>query len=87
MNTQHGRRVLFPERGGSPAIAEFGIGRQNELGSGRERTEVPELLDLMFTRRPADVIGNQKNIRLLKLDPAAVPEPRVAAFGFENIAI
>ncbi len=48
--------------------------------------EVPELLDLVFTRRTGDVIGDQENIWLLKLDSSPVREAGVAAFGFENIA-
>ena len=80
-------RMLFAERGGSPALGDFSIGGQNELGSGRERSQVPELLDLVFAGRPADMIGDEKNVGLLKLDAAAVRETRVAAFGFQNVAI
>ncbi len=87
MNAQHGRRMLFPKRGGSPAFGEFGVGWQDEVASGRERSEVPELLDLVFAGRTADMVGDEKNIRLLKLDASVVREARVAAFGFENVAI
>jgi hypothetical protein len=78
--------MLFTERGGSPAISELGVGGQDELGSGSERSQVPELLDIVFAGRAADIISNQKDIGLLEFHAAAVSKTGVAAFGFENIA-
>ena len=87
VNTQHGSRMFFTEGSGSPAFGEFCISGQNELASGRERTQVPELLDMVFAGRAADMIRDEKYARFLKLDATAVGETRVAAFGVQDVAL
>src|SRR5258706_2889749 len=47
---------------------------------------MPKLLDIMFARKPVDFIGDQNDIRLLKLYAAAVREAGISAFGFQQIA-
>src|SRR5260370_39035937 len=48
---------------------------------------MPKLVDNMFARRPVDYIGDQNDIRLLKLDAAAVGEAAIGALGFQQIAL
>jgi hypothetical protein len=83
MNAQHRRRVFLAERGRPPALHELSPGRQKQFGPGRERPEVPELLDVVLARRPAHTICDKKNAGLSKLNSTPVREAGVTALGFE----
>lgn len=48
---------------------------------------MPELLDIVVAGWSVDAIGDQKKVRLLKFDAAAVVETSVTARGFEYIAL
>src|SRR5260370_30322644 len=48
---------------------------------------MPKLLDIVFAWRPVDFIADQNDIRLLKLDAAAVGEAGIDAFRFQQIAL
>ena len=45
---------------------------------------MPKLFDIVQPGRPADVIGDQKDVGLLKLDSPPVSESVIAAFGFQK---
>src|SRR6266567_8637602 len=48
---------------------------------------MPELKNIMFAGRAVDFIGDQNDIRFLKLDAATVREAGIDALGFQQIPL
>ena len=77
----------FLQRRSISTLSDLGAFRQHKLRSRVRRTEVPELFYIVIAGRTLDLVDDHDQIRLLKLDAAAMNEAVIPAFCFQKIAL